>query len=380
MKQSGYFDNYCPEIYRSVYIDRHNDTHVKVAPCCQAGRKLEPVETFDFKTSPYLNELRQEFDHGEYPDACERCWSTEKIGQKSRRQNAIEFFQESQCDATVELQSLDHSSTWACNLACIMCNPDTSSLWATQENLTKDQLISVGRYFQRSNNFLDKLDLHNLKKLHFNGGEPLLNNDQVDLLTKLDQQRALNNVFISYNTNGTQMPSNKIIDLWSRARLVKLYFSIDAVDQAFEYVRWPGNWNQTSENMLHMKATLPSNVMFGFNVTVGSYNLFEVKDVYHWFNQHIKYNKEGDASDFCWQFAHNFDPKHLSREIKLRAIDEFKSISELHGIAVYLEANLNCVEDQTWMSQLDTLDSKRNTAWKKSLKIAQIISNRHSNQ
>jgi molybdenum cofactor biosynthesis enzyme MoaA len=48
-----------------------------------------------------------------------------------------------------------------------------------------------------------------VKKIHFNGGEPLLNDDQLGLLLKLEKQDVLKNVFISYNTNGTVMPSKK---------------------------------------------------------------------------------------------------------------------------------------------------------------------------
>jgi hypothetical protein len=94
-----------------MFIDRHNDTHVRVAPCCQAANKLESVDTFSFETSPHLTDLREKFNRGERPAACHRCWSAEKLGYKSRRQSAIEFFQDAEPDTTVQLQSIDHSAT-----------------------------------------------------------------------------------------------------------------------------------------------------------------------------------------------------------------------------------------------------------------------------
>jgi organic radical activating enzyme len=106
---------------------------------------------------------------------------------------------------------------------------------------------------------------HDIKKIHFNGGEPMLNKDQVSLLDRLD----LSNVFISYNTNGTVYPDQKIIDLWKQAKLVKLFFSIDATEQAFEYIRYPAKWAEVADNMIRMRDELPSNVMFGINATVG---------------------------------------------------------------------------------------------------------------
>ena len=367
------YGNWCPEIYRGMYIDRHNDTHVRVAPCCQAVAKLESVDTFSFDTSPHLTNLRKQFDLGERPDACNLCWSVEKLGHKSRRQGAIEFFQDPAPDTTIQLQSFDHSATWACNLACVMCEPHSSSLWATQESLTKDDLKLLGRHFQKSNNFLDGIDVSHVKKVHFNGGEPLLNNDQTNLLLRLEEQDVLKNTFISYNTNGTVMPNKKIIELWSKARLVKLFFSIDAVGPAFEYVRWPGNWIQTSQNMLDMRANLPNNVMFGFNSTVGSYNILEIRDVYRWFEENIKTNRAGGNSDFCWQFANNFDPRYLSSIIKMQAIAQLDSVSELSGIVNYLKSTMDQLENLSWTTQLNNIDSKRNTNWKNALKVSQFI-------
>jgi uncharacterized radical SAM superfamily Fe-S cluster-containing enzyme len=374
---SNNFGNWCPEIYRSVYINRHNDTHVQVAPCCQAGVKLEPVEQFDFKTSPYLTQLREQFDQGQQPAACVKCWQVEEHGHKSRRQSAIEFFGDSTPDTTVTLQSVDHSATWACNLACIMCNAKNSSLWATQENLSRDDLKAMGRYFQKSNNFLEKLDLGQIKKMHFNGGEPMLNNDQTEFLLKLEEQGALENAFISYNTNGTVMPSQRVVELWKRARLVKIFFSIDAVGGAFEYVRWPGNWDQTSQNILDMRAQLPGNVMFGLNTTVGNYNLLEIDEVYRWFNKHIRTNREGDPSDFCWQLADNFYPSHLSRIIKQQAIKQLEPIAELGDLVVYLKSTLDTIENTEWINTLDKIDSKRNTNWRTALKAAKFIEESH---
>jgi hypothetical protein len=188
---------------------------------------------------------------------------------------------------------------------------------------------------------------------------------------------VLENAFISYNTNGTVMPSSKVIDLWKRARLVKIFFSIDAVGSAFEYVRWPGNWKETSKNILDMRDSLPGNVMFGFNTTVGNYNLLEIADVYKWFEQNIRTNREGDPSDFCWQLAGNFDPNELSKIIKMEAIKQLESITELSGLVGYLRLTLDHPENTAWMTTLNRLDAKRNTNWKTALKTAQFIEESH---
>jgi hypothetical protein len=165
------------------------------------------------------------------------------------------------------------------------------------------------------------------------------------------------------------MPSDKIMELWKKARLVKLFFSIDGTESAFEYVRWPGKWLDVSKNLLEMKKQLSSNVMFGFNVTVGCYNLFDIAEVSRWFDQHLQHNKEGDNSDFNLQFANNFNIKNLNRSTKMLAIECLESIPRLQGIVEYIKSTLNYVEDNKWITDLDVIDQSRNTNWRKSLQI-----------
>jgi hypothetical protein len=113
--------------------------------------------------------------------------------------------------------------------------------------------------------------------------------------------------------------------------------------------------------------------MLGLNLTVGSYNLLEIDDVWSWFNQTISTNKEGDTSDFCWQFADNFDVKFLPHQIKTEAIRRIESIEMLGGIVAYLKATLDHEENYTWLHKLIKLDSVRNTNWETSLSIAKFI-------
>lgn len=366
MKQS---DTWCPEIYRSIYIDRVNHDKVRIAPCCQAQGSTVDIENLNFASDLFLTDLRTKFTAGQKPVACSRCWQAEELGQKSRRQSAIEFFNLDKSDTTVTLESIDHNVTWACNLACIMCNPNYSSTWANELKLNKSQLTTLGRSLIKSNGFLEKLNLHNLKKLHFNGGEPLLNDDHLTILEQLNDQQVLKDVFISYNTNGTVFPSQKVIELWKKTKLVKLFFSIDATEKAFEYVRWPAKWDQTQQNLLDMKNQLPGNVMFGFNITVGCYNIFELADVWKWFEHNMQTNREGDLSDFSMQFAYNFDLQNLKKQVVTDAIANLATIPQFNGIVAHLGLQINYKESSDWINELETIDSRRNTSWRDSLKI-----------
>jgi molybdenum cofactor biosynthesis enzyme MoaA len=250
----------------------------------------QTVNELNFQSNTALTALRQDFDNSIRSEDCHRCWRLEDLGADSRRKNMIDEYHTR--DTAVELKSLDINVTWACNLACVMCGPQWSSTWSKELGTNEIELRQLGRKSQKANPFMDQLDLTQIERVHFNGGEPLINNNHLDVLQRLHDCGSLSKTAVSYNTNGTVLPNDTVIDMWKQAKLVKLYFSIDATDQAFEYVRWPAKWLEVESNIKHMIDTLPSNVMFGLNVTVGCYNIFEITDVWKWFNETIRTNTE----------------------------------------------------------------------------------------
>lgn len=362
-------DLWCPDVYKNVFIDRVNNDRLRIAPCCQADQSIEAIDQFDFETSPYLNEIRDHFDQGRFAPACRRCQQDESLHKRSRRQSVIELYD--QVDKKVMLESIDFSSTWACNLACVMCNEQYSSTWAHELNIPDQQLEQLGRRTHKSRNFLEAIDLSGVKRVHVNGGEPLINDDHLLILRCLKDLGRLDQVSVSYNTNGTQRPSSAAMELWSQCRLVKLYFSIDGTGSSYEYIRWPARWTETTENLAWLREHAPSNVMFGFNVTVGAYNVFETADVLAWFKYNYATNREGDASDFVYQMAMNFDPKYLSAAAKQAAIQHLEPWHEFEGIVAHLKNHINYNAAHDWCDQLDRIDQRRGLEWRQVLQVGQ---------
>ena len=359
---------HCPEIFKNVFINRINNDNVYVAPCCQSRGHSIRTNAFDFKHDKHLTYLRNEFLSGKKPKECDSCWKVENVGHKSRRQSAIEYHNNKK-DTKVNLESIDFNVTWACNLACIMCGPECSSTWAKELGIDADRRISLGVSQRNSNNIIDNITFENVKKVHFNGGEPFINNDHFKFLKSLKTQKSLGDVLLSYNTNGTFFPSESIVDLWQEVNLVKIFFSIDATHDAFNYIRYPANWEFVEENMLKMKEKLPSNVVFGINATVGCYNLFEILDVKKWFDRYLSTNKEGDLSDFNWQIANNFHPKNLTKDIRNDISSHLENDNVLKNISFLLKNDDISDINYQWIDNLDEIDKRRGTDWKKSLKI-----------
>ena len=130
----------------------------------------------------------------------------------------------------IDLLRLDYWTGDLCNLACVICGPQNSSVWKQQLN------IPINRRINSVNDFWTNLDLTKIKFVHFNGGEPLLSKEHVKFLHAFPNKEQ---VTLNYNTNGTILPGKELNDLWLQFKLVQLDFSIDDIGDRFEYQRWP---------------------------------------------------------------------------------------------------------------------------------------------
>ena len=54
---------------------------------------------------------------------------------------------------------------------------------------------------------------------------------------------------IHYNTNGTQYPEEEILELFPHFKHVHVAFSIDDVEEQFEYQRYPATWSEVNSNI-----------------------------------------------------------------------------------------------------------------------------------
>jgi molybdenum cofactor biosynthesis enzyme MoaA len=378
------YGNWCPAVYHGLYAERWNDDEVRIAPCCVAHPAIEPRDQFNFNTSPYLNSLREQFDRGEKPNECRRCWNYETYNagttNYSRRQKTIITYQyatqKSEPDRSIVLTSLDYFCAWVCNLACVICRPLNSSLWSSELKQTKEERKATGRLFELKPqpSLADQLDFGDMYRVHFNGGEPLATKEHIRVLEKLATQGRLQHTSVSYNTNGTMYPSDEVIALWKQAKKVHVSFSIDATERAFEYIRYPANWEQVSGNMVRMKKELTGNMEYGFTVAVGALNVFEMPKLWEWYS-----NNMTNPNNFYWQFVNELDMGRLENNVKLEAIKLLKDYPSFDGIANYLQETIIDPEVikqnpqsyfyPLWSEQLDTIDARRGTNWKESLDI-----------
>jgi hypothetical protein len=244
-----------------------------------------------------LNKLRQEFIDGKKPSACHRCWAEEDAGKESLRQRQMQYFPN-------DYEQFIKTGLWeqgpktavfktsnVCNLACRSCAGwDSNSYtkegvyYAEKYNLPENRFIPV--LGPKHMDFMQYKDIaSNLEKIDFFGGEPLLNTTQLDLLEYLTEQGLSKNITLFYSTNCTNKPTERLKRAWSKFKRLELSLSVDGTGNKFEYLRYPGVWNEAEEiinGLLNLKHELDCEVYTMGSLTVSAMNCYDVDAIYQW--------------------------------------------------------------------------------------------------
>lgn len=279
----------CIDSFKNINIEIR-DNNLRISPCCISPTKI--VNTIDINDA-YLDKIRKIWLQNEFPSECSECNKTEQNNLPSRRLGSNQWYKDNGYDnLDTELIRIDYWTGDTCNLACVICGPHNSSAWKQElEIKNKPQVV---------NKFWTNIDISKLKFIHFNGGEPLLSKEHVELLKAIEQKRE---VQINYNTNGTIIPNQELLDLWDQFKLVLLDFSIDDIGERFEYQRYPANWESVSSNLKWYVDNCPVNCMFAVNTTVGVLNYFNLENINTWLKSNFHSNRVTDPIEHRQQAA-----------------------------------------------------------------------------
>lgn len=293
-------DKFCADIHNNLSITL-TSSGIKIGHCCwDKGWFLSTNK--NYWTDPRLVNSR-EFNrsNNQLPAYnCQQCIYMENHGGASRRSGVNTYYKE-----TLDVDSITPPVTgprgleikidYTCNIACVYCGPYNSTQWRLEEGTNK-KTFPIRLKTAEITEMLDNLDLSNLDNIHFYGGDPLLTNTHETILNYIDDRVGLKNIYVWYNTNGTIKVSQRVIDLWSKCRLIKVYFSIDDVGARFEYIRYGAVWNEVEDNMLWFKENCPVNTMFSVQPTLSCLNALDHYELVAWKNTHFPSNRLGDST------------------------------------------------------------------------------------
>jgi sulfatase maturation enzyme AslB (radical SAM superfamily) len=279
---------------------------------------MTKTKVVEFKDIQYLKNIRDTWNQEIFPKVCSNCELAEKTtGTNSRRLGANQWYKDNNYNNNdVELIRLDYWVGDTCNLRCAICGPHFSSAWKQELD------VSAGLKKSGTNYFWKQMDLSTIRWVHFNGGEPLLSKTHVEFLQSLPNKQQ---VHINYNTNATILPDQTLLDLWQQFKLVQIDFSIDDIEQRFEYQRYPANWTQVKDNLQWYIDHAPHNCMFAVNTTVSVLNYSNLENLNLWLANNFFVSKFTDAIEHRKQLA-----------VGLFAVDGAQK--QIHKIKRFLES------------------------------------------
>jgi pyruvate-formate lyase-activating enzyme len=218
-----------------------------------------------------LQQVRERIKSDEPLSECRRCYSRESHGYESKRvkenlktvifteqsfdrsYQQSTYYQDFQDNITVRQPRDWHVDLGnECNLACKMCEPRASSLISSMYQ--KWQLIpeTANRNWTQDpvawSNFLRSLTrVPALNRLHFMGGEPLLNKRFVELLDFLIDN-GLQSTSISFVTNGTFI-NHAIFEKLKQFCSFDIEVSIESIGPNNHYIRQGADTDQIIGNI-----------------------------------------------------------------------------------------------------------------------------------
>lgn len=229
---------------------------------------------------------------------CSACEKLDNATGQSFRNASFDIIPDNMPDGAV---ALDISLDFNCNAACVICGPDSSSAWVQQIKKHSIQIYQRPEPLNHLVKILDEIDLSNVRRIKFFGGEPLLTDTHLTILKKIPNPELVD---IWYTTNGSILPNNDAIDLWQKFKLVYMETSIDGIGDRFKYIRWPLAWDKIKNNLFEIKNIGPNNLLFRINHTLNPFNILYYNEVEDWMTSSFACNRLGDPTEInvhpCW--------------------------------------------------------------------------------
>jgi MoaA/NifB/PqqE/SkfB family radical SAM enzyme len=155
-----------------------------------------------------------------------------------------------------DLHTIDVRWSNLCNFACVYCNEDFSSRWASELKIHRE-MPSQQQIEQFKNYIFDRAE--KLKLVYLAGGEPLLMKENLELLSLLLEVNP--DVHLRINTNLSKVDT-KVYDLINQFQNVHWTVSVETMHEEFDYVRWGGSWPNFVENLASIRTNSDHKISF----------------------------------------------------------------------------------------------------------------------
>jgi hypothetical protein len=251
-------------------------------PCCLLPKNTDVAQ------------LKNDLLAGIKSEACSKCWNIESTINLSRRQLENQFLDyklnrdldkiRNDCQDNKNKAMLYQLNTSnLCNQACVSCNSGASTKWA---DLNRKNNLPTIKHHGLDMLALD-IDYQHCRRMSLLGGEPLFDPKTFEILQNLvDYDNT--DCFVTMVTNGSIRLNQTQVELLKKFTDLNICISIDGIDSVFEYMRWPGKWDNLVTNLNHYLDITPN---ISVSYTISALNALYYDQTVAWFKQNnLRYN------------------------------------------------------------------------------------------
>lgn len=294
----------CSAPFNSIVVDPDKS----IRPCCAWNAKnfgnLNNNTIEEIYNSDYVKQIQQDMLNDVYSDGCKGCKQREiETGTSVRLNVYLNKAINSSFTSEKKIKYLEYNGTNTCNLSCLMCLPSFSSNavefykeygWGSKEEYIKGIFPDWKIHpinLQKAQNFVNHIDLSELKTLWLKGGEPFLNKENIVLLQHLKDIDVLKHIDVWITTNGT-ITNDKILELLEYSNRVHIALSVDGTEKINKYIRFGyGNPEISSlkniENSIKKLLTLSNIDHIGCAPTIQVLNIFDIANFNKFWKENI---------------------------------------------------------------------------------------------
>lgn len=298
------------------WINISVDPDGRVKPCCISTDEIKKEDgtlynlgydkISDIINSKDFQEIRRKMTDGEPVSGCSQCYNNEKYGPTSNRthhnnswlaipeiadkvNNHVEIIPD-----TVQYFDLRFGNL--CNLKCRSCSPRNSSQLNKELFELQHKHSNLGNFFMPENLddindwYMTDMFMQNLQgqaehidRIYFTGGEPTLIDKNYEMLDYFISQDKAKNITLKFNTNMTNIKP-KFLETVMKFKKVIFMVSIDGFGEVQEYLRYPSDWGQVSNNLEKIAKLPKDKVSIICAPVVQKTNLSSIVDLFDYLN------------------------------------------------------------------------------------------------
>jgi organic radical activating enzyme len=254
------------------------------------GRVSDFDNIEDYLYTENHKHIQQQMLRGEKVHGCLVCYERERLGYDSMRTKELEGLSNKFNNFSIEapvLSFLEITFGNYCNLSCRSCIPELSTSWIKESAYIHNN-TSYGNYFKNLENKKTDVErefnleeFENLELIKITGGEPMLHPNFYKFLGGLKQDQMECEIF----TNASHIPKKRLLDALLKFKRVKLFVSIDDINEGQEYLRNNANWDTTEKSIikwLHWIKENPTKTSITLAPTFSIYNADSFKRLLDW--------------------------------------------------------------------------------------------------